>query len=128
MRCVLLADTHHAFAEGVRRLLATEFEAVVMVADEVSLFATAGRLNNELAVVDLSLARGDAAELVRRFKASFPEIRMIVLSIYDQDILSRSVLQAGADAFVVKSAIATDLLPAADAVLEGKQYVSSRVV
>src|SRR5215510_11428967 len=56
-RCVLLADRHHGLSEGVRRLLETAFEVVVMVADEVSLVETARRLHPTLAVVDLSLPR-----------------------------------------------------------------------
>ena len=123
-RCVLLADTHHGLSEGVRRLLATAFDAIVMVADEVSLFETAARLQSDLAVVDLTLARGDGLDLVRRFRSRFPNTRMIVVSVHDQSIVSRSVLEAGADGFVVKRAIATDLLPAADAVLAGSRYVS----
>ena len=122
--CVLLADPHHGLSEGVRRLLATTFDAVVMVADEVSLFESAGRLQIDLAVVDLGLGRGKGIELVRRFRASFPKIRMIVVSIHDQSSVTRSVLEAGADAFISKRAIATDLLAAADAVLMGNSYVS----
>ena len=125
MRCVLLADPHHGLSEGIRRLLATAFEAVVMVADEVSLFESAARLQSDLAIVDLALAPGRALELVRRFRARFPKTKVIVVSVHDQSSVSRSVLEAGADGFVVKRAIATDLLPATDAVLAGERYVSS---
>jgi DNA-binding NarL/FixJ family response regulator len=128
IRCVLLADAHHSLSEGVRRLLATAFEAIVMVADEVSLFETAARLQSDLAVVDLTLARGDALALVRRFRSRFPNTRMIVVSVHDQSIVSRSVMEAGADGFVVKRAIATDLLPATDAVLAGGRYISPGIV
>jgi len=55
--CVLLADRHHGLTEGVRGLLETLFHTVVMVADEASLTETAARLQPEVAVVDLSLAR-----------------------------------------------------------------------
>jgi len=127
-RCVLLAGAHHGLSEGVRRLLSTAFEAIVMVADEVSLFETAGRLQSELAVVDLTLARGDGLELVRRFRGQFPHTRMIVVSVHDQSIVSRSVMKAGADGFVIKRAIATDLLPATDAVLAGGRYISPGIV
>jgi DNA-binding NarL/FixJ family response regulator len=123
-RCVLLADAHHGLSDGVRRLLATAFETIVMVADEGSLFETAARLQSDLAVVDLTLGRGDGVDLVRRFKVRFPNTRMIVVSVHDQPTVSRSVLEAGADGFIVKRAIATDLLPAADAVLAGSRYVS----
>jgi len=57
LSCVLLADRHHGLTEGVRGLLATAFGSVVMVADEGSLIEGAGRLQPEVAVVDLSLAR-----------------------------------------------------------------------
>ena len=98
-----------------------------MVADEVSLFEIASRLQSDLAVVDLALSRGDAIGLVRRFRDQFPHTKVIVVSIHDEVSVSRSVLDAGADGFVVKRAIATDLLPATDAVLAGDRYVSPGV-
>jgi DNA-binding NarL/FixJ family response regulator len=122
--CVLLADPHHALSEGVRGLLATTFAAVVMVADEASLFESAGRLRSDLAVVDLALSRGNGLDFVRRLRGRFPDMKLIIVSVHDQSILSHSVLDAGANGFVVKRAIVTDLLPAADAVLAGHQYVS----
>jgi two-component system nitrate/nitrite response regulator NarL len=123
-RCVLLADSHHGMSEGVRRLLATTFETVVMVADEASLFESARRLQSDLAVVDLALSRGNGLELVRRLRGRFPDMKLIILSAHDQLSVSRSVMEAGANGFVVKRAIATDLLAATDAVLAGVQYVS----
>jgi DNA-binding NarL/FixJ family response regulator len=124
MRCVLLADPHHGLNEGVRTLLATTFRAVVMVADEVSLFESAGRLQSDLAVVDLALSRGNALDLVRRLRGSFPDMKMIIVSVHDHASVSHSVLEAGADGFVAKRAIATDLLAATDAVLAGRRFVS----
>jgi two-component system, NarL family, nitrate/nitrite response regulator NarL len=127
IRCVLLADVHHGLSEGIRGLLATTFRAVVMVADEVSLFESAGRLGSELAVVDLALSRGNSLDLVRRLRSRFPAMKMIIVSVHDHASVSRSVLEAGADGFVVKRAIATDLLAATDAVLAGQQYVSPEI-
>ena len=126
-RSVLLADPHHALSDGVRGLLATTFRSVVMVADEVSLFESAGRLQSDLAVVDLALSRGNALDLIRRLRDRFPAMKMIIVSVHDQSSVSRSVLEAGADGFVVKRAIATDLLPAADAVLAGQRFVSPAI-
>jgi len=126
-RSVLLADPHHGLSDGVRGLLATAFRSVVMVADEVSLFESAGRLQSDLAVVDLALSRGNALELIRRLRDRFPAMKMIIVSVHDQSSVSRSVLEAGADGFVVKRAIATDLLAAADAVLAGERFVSPAI-
>ena len=125
--CVLLANAHHGLSEGVRGLLSATFRAVVMVADEVSLFESARRLQSDLAVVDLALARGNALDLVRRLRSDFPQMRVIAVGVHDGPSVSRSVLEAGADGYVVKRAIATDLLAATDAVLAGQQYASSDV-
>lgn len=121
---MLLADPHHGVSESTRLLLSTMFEAVVMVADEVSLFESAGRLHSDLAVVDLALARGNAIDLVRQLRTRFPDLKIIIVSAYDEPSVSRSVLDAGADGFLVKRTIGTDLLLAADAVLAGTRYVS----
>lgn len=117
VRCVLLADPHHGMSEGIRGLLATKFDAVVMVADEASLLEAAQRMQSDLAVVDLALSRGNALDLVRRLRSRFPRMRIVIVSLHDQPSVSRSVLEAGADGFVIKRAIATELLAAIDAVL-----------
>jgi hypothetical protein len=44
VKCVLLADRHHGLSEGIRGLLESELEAVVMVADETSLIESAAKL------------------------------------------------------------------------------------
>jgi DNA-binding NarL/FixJ family response regulator len=51
-------------------------------------------------------------------------MKLIVVSVHDEPSASRSALEAGANGFVLKRAIATDLLPAVDAVLAGQRYVS----
>jgi DNA-binding NarL/FixJ family response regulator len=103
--------------EGVRGLLQTEFEAVVVVGDEVSLFETARQLEVSLAVVDLSLAGGDGLGLIRRVRNRFPQLKMIVLSVHAEKNVELAAIQAGADGFVPKGSIATDLLPTIDSVL-----------
>ena len=124
LNCVLLADRHHGLTEGVRGLLETGFDTVVMVADEHSLFDTAGRMKPTVAVVDLSLARGESLQWLPRLRARCPQMKLILLSVHDQPNVWRSALDAGADGFVLKRSIATDLLAAIDAVLAGQRYVS----
>jgi len=124
IRCVLLADRHHGLMERMRGLLETTFEAVIIVADEVSFLESASRLPVALVVVDLSLTYGDGIGMIRRFRAHFPKTKMIVISVLDDPSVSKSALEAGTNGFVLKRAIATDLLPAVDAVLAGQCYVS----
>ena len=125
--CVLLADRHHGLSESVRSLLETTFKAVIMVADEVSLFESARRLPAALAVVDLSLARGQGIELVRRLHNLCPKLNVIVISAHDEASVSEAAFDAGANGFVLKRTMATDLLPAVDIVMQGERYVSPAV-
>ena len=112
--CVLLADRHHGLSEAMRGLLDTEFGTVVMVADEASLLEGAGRLRPDVAVVDLSLAGDRGLGWLRALRQHCPDTRVIVLSVHDEQTVRRAVMEAGADAFVLKRAIATDLLAAID--------------
>ncbi len=112
LSCVLLADRHHGLSEGVRGLLETAFGTVVMVADEASLLEGAVRLDPDVAVVDLSLARDSGLGWLRALRERCPELKVVALSVHDEDTVRQAALVAGADAVVLKRAIATDLLPA----------------
>jgi two-component system secretion response regulator SsrB len=121
LSCVLLADRHHGLTESVRGLLDTAFETVVMVADETSLLDGAARLRPDVVVVDLSLARDSSLGWLRAVRQSSPDLKVIVLSVHDEQAVRNAVMAAGADAFVLKRAIATDLMPAIEAVREGRE-------
>jgi DNA-binding NarL/FixJ family response regulator len=122
--CVLLADRHHGLSEGVRGLLDTVFGTVFMVAGESSLIDGASRLRPAVVVVDLSIAGGDALGLLRRLRASAPDAKVLLLSVHDEPTVAESAISAGADGVVLKRSIATDLLPAVEAVLAKQRYLS----
>jgi len=115
LSCVLLADRHHGLTESVRGLLETAFGSVVMVADEASLLEAAARLRPEVAIVDLSLARDSGLGWLRALRQRCPDLKVIVLSVHDERSVRSAAMAAGADAFVLKRAIATELLPVVDA-------------
>ena len=116
---VAQAEKYAGDWEGVRGLLETEFEAVVVVGDEVSLFESARQLHVALAVVDLSLSRGDGLGLIRRIRSHFPQLKLIALSVHEEKNVEFAAIEVGANGFVLKRSIATDLLPTIDAVLVG---------
>jgi DNA-binding NarL/FixJ family response regulator len=97
-----------------------------MVAGETSLLESEKQLQAPLVIVDLSLTPGEGLALVRRLRFRFPYLKLIVLSVHDEPNVIQTVLEAGANGFVLKRAIASDLLPAVDAVLAGQRYVSLR--
>ncbi len=121
---VLLADRHHNMLEGIRGLLETMFEAVVMVADEQSLLEAAEKLAPDLAIVDLSMPVSEDVNVARRLKTRHPGLRVIILSVHDEPTAVKEALAAGALGFVLKRSAATDLIPAVEEVRQGRTYIS----
>ena len=77
-----------------------------------SLIEGGARLQPEVAIVDLSLAQDRGLGWLGAIRERCPGVKVVVLSVHDEESVRRAAMDAGADAFVLKRAIATDLLPA----------------
>jgi len=95
-----------------------------MVADEASLLEGAGQLHPAIVVVDLSLAAGDLRGLLARVSERAPDSKVLMLTVHDEVSVAKAALAAGAEAVVLKSRLATDLLAAVDALRAGRRYLS----
>jgi DNA-binding NarL/FixJ family response regulator len=123
-RCVLLADSHPNMLGAVRGLLKDRFATTVMVADEASLLEAVQRMQPDLVVVDLSLPVSGGVNVVRSLCSRHPGLRVLVLSVHDEESVVTQALGVGAAGFVLKRTAAADLTAAVDAVLRGETYVS----
>jgi DNA-binding NarL/FixJ family response regulator len=124
---VLLADRHQNMLEGIRSLLETVFDVVVMVADEKSLLDCLEKTLPDLVVVDLSLPVTDEINVTRRIRKRNPEMKVIILSVHDEMTVVDDCLSAGATGFVLKRTASNDLIPAVWEVLKGRTYISPSV-
>jgi DNA-binding NarL/FixJ family response regulator len=123
--CVILADRHQNLLEGIRGLLETLFETVVMVADKRSLFEAINKVKPDLAVVDLSLSASGQVSIAREIKESYPNLKFIILSVHDEPTAIDEVMSAGAAGFVLKRSVAVDLFKAVQRVQKGRTFVSA---
>ena len=124
---VLLADRHQNMLEGIRSLLETVFDVVVMVADEKSLLDSIEKVSPDLVVVDLSLPITEEINVARRIRKQKSETKVIILSVHDEQTAVDECLSAGATGFVLKRTATNDLIPAVWEVLKGRTYVSPSV-
>jgi DNA-binding NarL/FixJ family response regulator len=122
-RSVILADRHQNLLEGIRGLLETLFDYVVMVADENSLLETIDRIRPDLVIIDLSLPVTGEPNVVLLLRKYDPGLKFIVLSVYDDPSVSEQCLSLGASGFVLKRSIATDLIPSITEVLRGGTHM-----
>jgi DNA-binding NarL/FixJ family response regulator len=122
---VLLADHHPNMLEAIRGLLEGRFATIVMVADGTSLLEAVERLEPDLVVVDMSLPVAGGSNILRTLFHRFPGLRVIVLSVHDEEAALAQALGAGAAGFVLKRTAAVEFTAAVDAVLRGETFVSA---
>jgi DNA-binding NarL/FixJ family response regulator len=83
------------------------------------------RMEPDLVVVDLSLPVSGGVNVVSTLLSRYPGLKVIALSVHDEQTVLSQALDAGAAGFVLKRTAGVDLNPAVDAVLHGETYVSA---
>jgi DNA-binding NarL/FixJ family response regulator len=111
-------------AEGLKRLLADEFDLVGVVEDGRSLVETARRLRPDVVVTDISMPGLNGIEAIHYLKHDNPTIKVVVLTMHQTAAYARRALDAGASAFVVKHAAPAELVMAIQAALKGKTFIA----
>ena len=112
---VLLVDDHALIREGLRRALeqTEDLEVVAEAASIEEALALERASSPAVAVVDVNLGGENGIDLVRALRAHRPEMGLVVLTVYDGDEHLFAALEAGASAFVLKSAPADEVVAAA---------------
>jgi DNA-binding NarL/FixJ family response regulator len=110
---VVLIDDHPLFSRGLELLLSgSEGLRVVGRADDpIAAVPLVDRVAPDLAVVDLTMPAPGGLETVRRIKARFPRVRVLVLSGTADDDEAVRALRQGADGFLPKTAEPAELVP-----------------
>jgi DNA-binding NarL/FixJ family response regulator len=111
---VLLVDDHALIRQGLRRAFeATDDLQVVEEAGSVAqALALARQVEPQVCVVDVNLGDGSGIDLCRELRAMLPQVGLVVLTMYDGDEHLFGALEAGASAFVLKSAPADEVASA----------------
>jgi DNA-binding NarL/FixJ family response regulator len=126
---VVIVDDHPVLCDGLKQLIDRQPDLTcVGVADNTS---DAKRLVQEckpdLMVLDLRLKGGDAVDFIKTLRVEFPEVKVLVLSQYDELIFAERTLRAGASGYIMKENITDEVLRAVRKVLAGELYFSERV-
>jgi two-component system uhpT operon response regulator UhpA len=125
---VLLVDDHPIVRSGIRQLL--ESSADFTVAYECGNGAEALRLADksfDIAIIDFALPDTTAPELIAKLKASRPDTKYVVVSMYDTDPYVSLCLDVGIHAYLSKRRVADDLLDALEKVKRGHNFFSGDV-
>src|SRR4051812_41555817 len=109
---ILLCDDHVIVREGLRHMLADipGFDVVATAADGEEGVEAALRLRPDVVVMDLTMPRMDGAEATRRITAAAPEISVVVLTSFADNVRVLDALDAGARGYLLKDAPADEVV------------------
>ncbi|MDR3573456.1 MAG: response regulator transcription factor [Anaerolineaceae bacterium] len=123
---ILLADDHQVVRLGMRSLLEaqSDFEIIGEAGDGPEAIQLAGQLQPDLIVLDLMLPHLNGIEVMHQIQSKYPDIRIVILSMYDNEAYVVEALAGGASAYVLKQSTSDDLVQAIRNALAGKHYLS----
>lgn len=126
---VVVVEDHPVLCDGLKQLINSQPDlACVGVAADIS---GAKRLIEEckldLMILDLRLKAEDALGFIKTLRAERPEVKVLVLSQYDELIFAERTLRAGASGYIMKENATDEVLRAVRKVLAGDLYFSERV-
>jgi DNA-binding NarL/FixJ family response regulator len=124
---VLLADDHAIVAEGLRRVLETNYEVIGVVSDGQAVLAAAEQFKPDVIVLDVSMPLLNGIEAARRIHKTSQNVKIVFLSMHPDVVYVTEAFRAGASAYVLKASAATDILTAVRSVLQGKTYLSPSI-
>jgi DNA-binding NarL/FixJ family response regulator len=124
---VLLADDHRLVAEGLKSLLAPDFDLVGVVEDGRALVEAAKALRPDVVVADIGMPLLNGIEALVQLRKDGNRVPVVFLTMHRDVAYARRALDAGASGFVLKHSAPAELVTAIRAALEGKTYLTPQL-
>ncbi|NJN18000.1 MAG: response regulator transcription factor [Oscillochloris sp.] len=127
---VLVADDHAVVRAGIAKAIADLDEVIIVgeVGDGPALFAALDRLMPDCLLIDVSMPDFDPVGDVGVIRGRFPQMKILVVSAYDDDVYVQGLLGVGVDGYHLKDQPLADLRLAVQRVLSGERWICSPLV
>jgi len=122
---ILLADDHAVLRAGLRALLSAQgdLEVVGEASDGAEAIRLTQTLRPDVVVMDIGMPGVSGIDATARIKRDLPAVKVLILSMHDDQGYLRQVLRAGASGYVLKKAADTELLAAIRAAARGEVFL-----
>lgn len=122
---ILIADDHGVIRGGLRALLAafSDISVVGEASDGGEAITKAMELKPDILLMDMSMPNIDGIEATRQLSKILPNLRILILTVHEDESLLKEAIRAGASGYVVKRAAEEDLIHAIRVVARGDLYV-----
>jgi two-component system response regulator NreC len=122
---VLVADDHAIVRAGLRALIAAEpsLELAGEAAGGYEAIDLVEKTHPDVLVLDISMPDLDGIAVVKKVKPRYPDLRILILTVHEDEALLREAIRAGASGYVLKRAAEAELVSAIRIVMRGDLYV-----
>lgn len=126
---IALVDDHSLVRDGVRALLGVRpsLEVVGEAENGAQALDLCGRVSPDILLVDIGLKDMNGLELTRLLRIQYPDIKILILSMYDNHEYIATSIRAGASGYVLKNAPSKEIIAAIEAVATGGTFYSAEV-
>jgi two-component system invasion response regulator UvrY len=126
---ILIADDHTVVRQGLRLILADAFKkAHFGEAQNVpELLALLKQAQWDVVVMDLSMPGGNGLDTLKQIKHDYPQLPVLVLSMYPEEQYAVRTLKAGASGYLTKESAGQELVAAIQKVISGGKYINASV-
>lgn len=127
---ILVVDDHPVVRQGLRSLLAGHPNLLVVgeAEDGAEVLPFLSKSSVDVILLDIQMKKQSGIEVARRVRASYPEVKIIVLTTYDDESLLREAMEAGVDGYLLKSVSHETLPDSIRAVMQGEKLLSPKLV
>lgn len=126
---IIIVDDHPIFIDGLSNLLLQEpnIEVVGAAHNGKELLDKLHTVNADIILLDINMPVMDGIETAKNIQSQFPDIKVIMLTMYDEPGFIKECLDNGAKGYILKNIDKEDLLKAIDSVAEGKAYFDPNI-
>jgi len=127
---VLIADDHAIVRAGLRALLIedTAFELVGEAAGGYEAIELVKKTRPDVLMLDLSMPDLDGISVTRMIKPQFPDLKVLILTLHEDEALLKEAIKAGAAGYILKRAAEAELISAIRVILRGDLYIDPAMV
>ncbi|MFT9487221.1 MAG: response regulator [Tepidibacillus sp.] len=126
---ILIADDHKLFREGVKRIINLEedMEVISECSDGESILNQYDEILPDVILMDINMPNMSGVEATKRIKEKYPNAKILILSIHDDEGYVFETLRSGASGYLLKDMEAEALIEAIRAVADGSAYIHPHV-
>ena len=125
MSKVVIADDHAIVRAGLRALIRDEIglDLIGEAAGGYEAIELVEKNNPDVLVLDISMPDLDGISVTRTLKLNFPDLRILILTLHEDEALLKEAIKAGASGYILKRAAESELVTAIQVILRGDMYV-----